>query len=134
MTPDSSIHEALKGLDGVLWRDTMFADLQWYYAEEGVYVLRCKHGEPNEHLCVIRAKSANEAISRAVFDLHKAGEKKKSKPSRNCDRFNTGDLKRDAQDAMEAMLDEGVAGFRGMAEYLLSPVCTERKGEGDGSK
>lgn len=50
-------------------------------------------------------------------------------PPRNCDRFNTGDLKRDAQDAMKAMLDEGVAGYRGMAEYLLSPVCTEQKGE-----
>ena len=46
-----------------------------------------------------------------------------SAPPRNCDRFNTGDLKRDAQDAMEAMLDEGVAGYRGIAEYLLSPVA-----------
>lgn len=41
-------------------------------------------------------------------------------PPRNCDRFNSGDVKRDAQAAMEAMLDEGVAGIRSMAEYLLS--------------
>lgn len=81
--PDSAIQEALKGLDGVLWRDTAFADLQWYYAEEGVYVLRCKHGEPNEHLCVVRAKSADEAIARAVFDLHKSDEKKKVAPVGN---------------------------------------------------
>lgn len=57
-----------------------------------------------------------------------------SKPPRNCDRFNTGDVKQDAQDAMKAILDEGVAGFRGIAEYLLSPVCTEQKGEDDGGK
>ena len=57
-----------------------------------------------------------------------------SKPPRNCDRFNTGDVKQDAQDAMEAILDEGVAGFRGIAEYLLSPVCTEQKGEDNGNK
>ena len=44
------------------------------------------------------------------------------KPPRNCDRFNTGDVKMDAQHAMEAILDEGVAGYRGIAEYLLSPV------------
>lgn len=54
-------------------------------------------------------------------------------PARNCDRFNTGDLEKDAQDAMEAMLDEGVAGYRTMAKFLLSPV-TEQKGESDGSK
>ena len=57
-----------------------------------------------------------------------------SAPRRNCDRFNTGDLKRDAHDAMEAMLDEGVAGYRGIAEYLLSPIHTEQKGDTDGSK
>lgn len=41
-------------------------------------------------------------------------------PARNCDRFNSGDVNRDAQTAMEAMLDEGVAGIRSMAEYLLA--------------
>lgn len=77
MIIEDAIHEAVDGLKNVRWRETAFADLQWYYAEGGVYVLRCKHGDPNEHLCVIRAKSADEAISRAVFDLHKAGEDKK---------------------------------------------------------
>ena len=50
-------------------------------------------------------------------------------PLRNCDRFNTGDVKKDAQDAMEAILAEGVAGYRGIAEYLLSPVAGKRKDE-----
>lgn len=43
-------------------------------------------------------------------------------PPRNCDRFNSGDVNRDAQAAMEAMLDEGVAGIRSIAEYLLAPA------------
>ena len=72
--PDNAIHEALDALNDVRWRETAFADLQWYYAEGGVYVLRCKKGDPNEHLCVIRAKSADEAIARVVFNFHKAGE------------------------------------------------------------
>ncbi len=67
-------HDVLKRLESVCWHETMFADMQTYYAEEGVYVMRCKHGTPNAHYCIIRAKSLDEAISRAVFDLHKANE------------------------------------------------------------
>lgn len=44
------------------------------------------------------------------------------KPPRNCDRFNSGDPDKDADDALHAYLDEGVAGFRAVARYLLSPV------------
>ena len=47
-------------------------------------------------------------------------------PVRNCERFDTGDVKMDAQNAMEAILEEGVAGCRGIAEYCLPPVA-ERK-------
>lgn len=47
-------------------------------------------------------------------------------PLRNCDRFNSGDVKKDAQDAMEAILAEGVAGYRGIAEYLLSPAAEQQ--------
>lgn len=47
-------------------------------------------------------------------------------PKRNCDRFNSGDPDKDADDALHAYLDEGVAGFRAVARYLLSPV-EERK-------
>ena len=83
MITEDAIHEAVDGLKNVRWRETAFADLQWYYAEGGVYVLRCKKGDPNEHLCVMRAKSAEEAISRAVFNLYKADEKKKSAPVGN---------------------------------------------------
>jgi len=80
---DDAIYDAVDGLNNVRWRETAYADLQWYYAEGGVYVLRCKKGDPNEHLCVIRAKSADEAISRAVFNLYKADEKKKPAPVGN---------------------------------------------------
>ena len=83
MITEDAIHNALNGLKNVRWRETAFADLQWYYAEGGVYVLRCKKGDPNEHLCIIRAKSADKAISRAVFNLYKADDKKRIR--RNCD-------------------------------------------------
>lgn len=72
---DKDFHDVFKRLKNVLWRETMFMDLQTYYAEDGVYVMRCKHGEPNEHYCIIKAGSLDEAISRAVFDLHKPSER-----------------------------------------------------------
>lgn len=35
--------------------------------------MRCKHGTENEHYLLIKAESPGEAISKAVFDLHKGG-------------------------------------------------------------
>ena len=67
MNTDRAIHEMLAGLENVRWRETMFEDLDWYYAEDGVYVLRCKHGTPNEHLLVVRAKSPDEAMGQGLF-------------------------------------------------------------------
>ena len=76
MMPDSAIHEALDALNDVRWRETAFPDLQWYYAEGGVYIIRCKHGKPDASLCAIRARSADEAVARAAFDLNMADEKR----------------------------------------------------------
>lgn len=56
-------------------------------------------------------------IVRENVDLRLQLEKK-----RNCDRFNSGDPEKDADDALHAYLDEGVAGFRAVARYLLSPI------------
>jgi len=70
MNIDKMIHGAMCGLArGVLWRETAFADVQWYYAESRLYVIRIKHGQPNEHLRLIKASCPDEAISRAVFDM-----------------------------------------------------------------
>lgn len=44
---------------------------------------------------------------------------------RNCDRFNSGDPEKDADDALHAYLGEGVAGSRAVAMYLLSPIKEE---------
>lgn len=52
---------------------------------------------------------------------------------RNCDRFNTGDVEKDANDALEAYLASGVCGYRPVAGWMLSPVsgpsqpCATRK-------
>lgn len=69
MNTDRAIHEMLAGLENVRWRETMFEDLDWYYADDGVYVLRSDAGTPNEHLLVVRAKSLDEAIALAVFEM-----------------------------------------------------------------
>lgn len=58
-------------------------------------------------------------ILQAIIEAIRDGKKALLTPPRNCDRFNSGDKKKDAQDAMMALLDEGVAGYRGIAEWLL---------------
>ena len=58
-------------LDKVEWKETIYQDLQTYDSGNGIFVLRCKHGEPNEHYLFIKAADVDEAINRAVFDLHK---------------------------------------------------------------
>lgn len=73
MSVDSHLQCALDGFKSVKWNETMFEDLQWYYAEERVYAMRCKHGTDNEHYLLVEAGSPGEAISKAVFDLHKTG-------------------------------------------------------------
>lgn len=74
MTVDSCIHDALKLLKEVRWRDSIVPDVQWYYAEGGVYVIRFFHGTPREHMVVIRAKSPKKATSSAMpwIDMKKA--------------------------------------------------------------
>lgn len=59
------------------------------------------------------------------LDAEKVSEKCASALSvlpRNCDRFNTGDVVKDADDALHAILEEGAIGFRSVAQYLLSPA------------
>ena len=61
---------AFKMLGTMEWKETMFLDLQTHDFGGGIFMLRCKHGEPNEHYCIIKANDVDEAIGRAVFDLH----------------------------------------------------------------
>ena len=57
----------MQSLDDVLWEeDTDFSNLQWYYAGWGLFLLRVNSGQLDEFLCIIRAKSAKDAISRIV--------------------------------------------------------------------
>jgi hypothetical protein len=65
---------AFKMLGTMEWKETMFLDLQTHDFGGGIFILRCKHGEPNEHYCIIKANDVDEAIRRAVFDLRKPSE------------------------------------------------------------
>lgn len=122
MMPDNAIHEALDALNGVLWRKTAFADLQWYYAEGGVYVLRCKHGKPDAHLCVLQARSADEAIARGVAALPHRGKWKSGRGYEYeyaycsaCGRMQWADWNshKEAEDNIEAFADN----------YKFCPGC-----------
>ena len=74
MRPDDELHWAWEGLKKVLWRDTRYEGVQWYYAEERLYVLRMRAGKPNEHYLMINARSPEEAIRRAIYDMKTAEE------------------------------------------------------------
>ena len=68
------LNRNIRELESGCWRPTAFEDLQVQYCEERLYALRCKRGTQNEHICLIRERSEDDAISRAVFGLHKRGE------------------------------------------------------------
>lgn len=61
---------AFKMLGTMEWKETMFKDLKTHDFGGGIFMLMCKHNEPNEHYLIIKAADVDEAISRAVFDLH----------------------------------------------------------------
>ena len=67
-------------------------------------------------------RSGNASVEAGVERMKTEIDKSLSAPARNCDRFNSGDPDKDADDALHAYLDEGVAGFRAVARYLLSPI------------
>lgn len=70
-----------------------------------------------------RVINALKRTEEAFADLHvNVDLRLQLEKKRNCDRFNSGDPEKDADDALHAYLDEGVAGFRAVARYLLSPI------------
>ena len=105
MMPDNTIHEALDALNDVRWRETAFADLQWYYAEGGVYIIRCKHGKPDAYLCAIRARSADEAVARAN---EIEGVARRKTVAQNATVFGNMAAMRDALKELQSRLVAGV--------------------------
>ena len=67
-------------------------------------------------------RSGKASVEAGVERMKTEIDKSLSASARNCDRFNSGDPDKDADDALHAYLDEGVAGFRAVARYLLSPM------------
>ncbi len=93
MSPDIELHWSWNGLKKVLWRDTRYEGVQWYYAEERLYVLRVRAGQPNEHYLLIKARSPEDAIRRAIYNMQTADEINGTKgerrfPSVRCGRSN----------------------------------------------
>ena len=65
-----------------------------------------------------------------VYDL--AQDALRSSP-RNCDRFCSGDTAKDANDALIAILNEGCAGCRAIAEWMLDTVNENQDEDKEGN-
>jgi len=58
-------------LQTVLWKETIFENVQYHYCEECLYAIRLDYGTDNERIILIKAKSPDEAISLGVMKLSK---------------------------------------------------------------
>lgn len=67
---NAEIHSLLKGIetaDG--WQETMFEDVHWYDAGEGLFVIRLGHQDEQKRYVFIPAKTSDEAIGIGVFGM-----------------------------------------------------------------
>lgn len=72
---DKELNDIVRRLETVEWRTTMYGYLQWYYAEEGLYVLKCNAGTETERIVLIRARSLQEAIAKESLALMRSSPK-----------------------------------------------------------
>ena len=68
---DAAIHSALRELsrNELLWRNTAFVGVQYYYAESGVYAIRFRAGrDACDDWCIslVRARNPAEAAEKAM--------------------------------------------------------------------
>jgi hypothetical protein len=65
---DEMANSFFNSLKSVLWRETMFEDVQYYYCENELYALRLKQGTRHERIVLVKARSFDEAISLGVME------------------------------------------------------------------
>lgn len=75
---DRELNRIIRELETVNWRPTMFDDVQWYYAEERLYVLRIAgDSKPDGHkptrYMFLRAPSADAAIAAGLHEIRLKG-------------------------------------------------------------
>lgn len=80
---DFRLNRFLDEFSTLRWHETMFNDVEWYYAEERTYIIRIKARKDGDssrpmQYRIVKAGNPNEAVSFACFDLSlKPKEEKK---------------------------------------------------------
>lgn len=71
---DHDFNRIVDGFKDLPWRESAFEDVEWYYAEEGRYIIHIKardygeYGHKPEQYRIVKAKNPSQAISFAWVD------------------------------------------------------------------
>lgn len=76
---DHDFNRIVDGFKDLPWRESVFDDVEWYYAEEGRYIIHIKAGENGckpEHFRIVKARNPDQAIRFAGYWVdHRLKEK-----------------------------------------------------------
>lgn len=64
--PDKIFHNVLKCFQDVMWRPTANDNLSYYYAEEGLYIIRHVSFQGLESYYFIHAKNPKDAVNEVL--------------------------------------------------------------------
>ena len=70
---ENELHNAFEYLDYIEFHETAFADVDVYYAENRLYILRLDKNKPDTNMryIFIKAESENAAIALALLGMHR---------------------------------------------------------------
>lgn len=72
---DHDFNRIVDGFKDLPWRESAFDDVEWYYAEEGRYIIHIKardngeNGYKPEQYRIVKAENPSQAIAFVCFDL-----------------------------------------------------------------
>ena len=91
--------------DNIVWNPSNFANVVWYYAEEGLYLINiAEGGDIPKRYCLVHARNPNEAVFKAIKG--RSDEGAKEPPFQTFIPHQTGDLIAAKCDELKAMLLE----------------------------
>lgn len=61
---EHKLHNIYKALNDIAWRDTIFENLQYFYSEDELYLIRTLESTGVYHYCFVKARSSTAAISK----------------------------------------------------------------------
>ena len=63
---DFKINRMFDELKNICWKESAYEEVDWYYAEEGLYILRFDKNTDKERYLFVKAKTPSAAISIGV--------------------------------------------------------------------